>query len=348
MRIKEQPDFLEVLNTFINEYMRFSAGLSENTVRLYKATFRLLLNYLYEVKQIEAEKVTFQVLNFDLLSAFLDWLETSRGCSAATRNVRLAALSSFARYAQNRNFDAALVFLNAVKKIPTKKTAVAPRLFFSREEVTILLRMPNSKTAIGQRDSVLLSLMYASGARAQEICDLRVRDVAFESEATRITLTGKGGKSRRIIIAHPCAAMLKRHIAQRGIACQPDRHIFSSQSHEHMTISCVEAIFKKYVGAAKKKYPALFQEKGYSPHTMRHTCAMHMLEAGIPLLSIKNFLGHASVLTTERYAELTQSTVDKHIKEWNQRWFEGLDASQETKNQANLDGSKGNIPDFLK
>ena len=115
-----------------------------------------------------------------------------------------------------------------------------------------------------------------------------------------------------------------------------------------MTISCIEAIFKKYVGMAKKKYPEMFREKSYSPHTMRHTCAMHMLEAGIPLLSIKNFLGHATVLTTERYAELTQSTVDKHIKEWNQRWFESVDANQATKKQAKPDGSGENIPDFLK
>ena len=348
MRTKKQPEFLEVLSAFINEYMPLSAGLSENTVRLYKATFRLLLNFLYEVKGIEAENVAFRTLDYEVLSSFLDWLETNRGCSAATRNVRLAALSSFAHYAQNRNFDAALVFLNAVKKIPAKKTASAPRIFFSREEVAVLLRMPDAKTAIGQRDSVLLSLMYASGARAQEICDLRVRDVAFESEATRITLTGKGKKSRRINIAHPCAALLKRYIDQRGIAQQPERHIFSSQTHEHMTISCVEAIFKKYVGMAKKKYPEMFREKSYSPHTMRHTCAMHMLEAGIPLLSIKNFLGHATVLTTERYAELTQSTVDKHIKEWNQRWFESVDANQATKKQAKPDGSGENIPDFLK
>lgn len=133
MRIK-QPEFLELLNTFIGEYMPLTAGLSDNTVRLYKATFRLLLTFLFEKKKISAAKVTFQTLDYTTVLSFLNWLETERNCSAATRNVRLAALSSFAAYAQNRNTDAALVFLTAVRKTPAKKTASAPRAFFTKGE----------------------------------------------------------------------------------------------------------------------------------------------------------------------------------------------------------------------
>ena len=106
--------------------------MSDNTVRLYKATFRLLLTFLFETKEISAEKVTFQELNYMTVSSFLNWLETERNCSSATRNVRLAALSSFAAYAQNRNTDAALVFLIAVRKIPTKKTASTQGVLYQR------------------------------------------------------------------------------------------------------------------------------------------------------------------------------------------------------------------------
>ncbi len=162
MRIK-QPEFLELLNTFIGEYMPLTAGLSDNTVRLYKAAFRLLLTFLFEAKGVSAEKVTFQMLDYTTVLSFLNWLETERNCSAATRNVRLAALSSFAAYAQNRNTDAALVFLTTVRKIPAKKTASAPRTFFTRDEVSVLLRLPDMSTVNGKRDAALLSLMYARG-----------------------------------------------------------------------------------------------------------------------------------------------------------------------------------------
>lgn len=344
MRIK-QPEFLELLNSFINEYMPITAGLSENTVRLYKATFRLLLAFFYETKGVAAEKVTFQMLDYAAVSAFLNWLEAERNCSASTRNVRLAALSSFAAYAQNRNTDAALVFMTGTRKIPAKKTASTPRAFFTRDEVAVLLRLPDTSTAIGKRDATLLSLMYASGTRAQEVCDLRVRDALFERDSATLTITGKGNKTRRIRIARPCAEMLRDYLAWHGIDQQPDRHIFYSRTHEHMTISCVEAIYKKYLHEAKQQNPSMFREIRYSPHSMRHTCAMHMLEAGVPMMAIKNFLGHASVTTTERYAELSQSTVDKHIKEWNQRWFPDVPT---TKGNDDAAAQKGGIPDFLR
>lgn len=344
MRTK-QPEFLELLNTFIGEYMPITAGLSGNTIRLYKATFRLLLTFFYEAKGVAAEKVTFRMLDYAAVSAFLNWLEAERNCSAPTRNVRLAALSSFAVYAQNRNTDAALVFLTGTRKVPSKKTASTPRVFFSRDEVAVLLRLPDTSTSIGRRDATLLSLMYASGTRAQEVCDLRVRDALFEKDGTTLTITGKGNKTRRIRIARPCAEMLGNYLAWRGIGQQPDRHIFSSRTHGHMTISCVEAVYKKYLCEAKQQNPSMFRESRYSPHSMRHTCAMHMLEAGVPMMAIKNFLGHASVTTTERYAELSQSTVDKHIKEWNQRWFPDVADTKENTDSVN---QKSNIPDFLR
>jgi len=343
MRIK-QPEFLELLNTFIGEYMPLAAGLSDNTVRLYKATFRLLLTFLFEASGISAEKVTFQTLDYTTVSSFLNWLESERNCSVATRNVRLAALSSFAAYAQNRNTDAALVFLTAVRKIPAKKTPSTPRTFFTRDEISVLLRLPDTSTVNGKRDAALLSLMYASGTRAQEICDLKVRDVLFERGSTFLTITGKGNKTRRIRIAQPCAEILKNYLVWRGIDQQLDRHIFSTRTHEHMTISCVEAIYKKYLCIARQQNPSMFRENKYSPHSMRHTAAMHMLEAGVPMVAIKNFLGHASVITTERYAELSQSILDRHIKEWNQRWFPDV----ATKENMELTVPAGGIPNFLR
>ncbi len=114
---------------------------------------------------------------------------------------------------------------------------------------------------------------------------------------------------------------MKGYIDHRKIALLPERHIFSSQTHEKMTVSCIEEIFKKYVWIAKQKNLELFIDDSYTPHSMRHSTTSHMLEAGVPLVVIKNFLGHSSLQSTQIYAEISQNTVDKHLKEWNDRWF---------------------------
>ena len=314
------PGFLDLLGNFLTDYMPYSAGLSANTIKNYKYAFRLLMGYLYDVKNMDSGSITFKALDFDTINGFLNWIEQERNCGIATRNQRLTALSSFAAYAQNRTLDAA-VFANAVNKVPVKTPAASPRTIFTLEEVAILLDLPDRNTDIGLRDCVLLNMMYASGARAQEICDLTVRGVLFQGDATKLTLTGKGQKTRRIHIAQPCAVLLKHYLEHREIFKQLDRHVFSSQTREQMTTACVTEIFKKYICLAKEQYPMLFRESRYSPHSMRHTTATHMLEAGVPLMAIKNFLGHTSVHTTERYAALTQATVNNYIRDWNSKWF---------------------------
>ena len=337
----KSPGFMGLLEKFFSEYMPHSAGLSENTLLSYKYAFRLLFDYLYREKIITADKVTFRHSDFDTVNGFLLWLEENRKCSPATRNLRLAALSSFAAYAQNRNLEAATTFRNSVKKVPVKKHAEKIRTVFSLDEVAALLRMPDTKTKIGFRDYAILNLMYASGARAQEICDLTVRNLQFQGDITKLTLIGKGEKMRRINVAKPCASVLKQYIEKRWLQNDLNRHIFSSQTHEHMKPSCIRMIFKKYVKLAKKEHPSLFLES-YSPHSMRHSTATHMLEAGIPLMAIKNFLGHVSVATTERYAALSQNTVNKYIREWNQKWFPHTDESDSVEKPSNR------LPDFLR
>jgi len=334
------PGFLDLLQNFFTDYIPYSAGLSVNTIKSYKYAFRLLMEYLFKTRGIGSGDLTFKTLDFETINGFLNWLEQERGCGIATRNQRLTALSSFASYAQNRTLDAA-VFANAVDKVPVKTRAVAPRTTFTLDEVAILLGLPNQTTETGLRDCVLLNLMYASGARAQEICDLTVRSVLFHSDATKLTVTGKGQKTRRINIARPCAVLLKHYIERRGISKQLDRHIFSSQTHEHMTTSCITEIFKKYIGLAKAQNPMLFREPNYTPHSMRHTTATHMLEAGVPLMAIKNFLGHASIHTTERYAALTQATVNNYIRDWSSKWFPQTAVAPDTPN--------GNpLPEYLR
>jgi site-specific recombinase XerD len=340
--MKSKPaGFLELLESFLNVYLPCSVGVSPNTVKSYKDALRLLLKYMYEQKRINADKIAFTDLDYTTMLEYLDWLEKGRGCGITTRNQRLSILSSFAEYAQNRSLDAAL-FRRGIGKLPSKKTIHKLRATFTLEEITILLNIPKDGSPAEIRNKTLLSVMYASGARAQEICDITIRDVRFNGDAASLILTGKGGKTRKVGIPKACAALLKKYIDKRGLSEKNDRHVFSSQTHEHMTISCVEEIFKKYVNLAKEKNPKLFCEKSYTPHSMRHTTATHMLEAGVPVVVIKNFLGHTSLQSTQIYAEVTQNTVDRRIKEWNEKWGPQLNFI------SNDVETHFVIPDFLK
>lgn len=249
-------------------------------------------------------------------------------------------LSAFSEYAKNRDFDAASVFRSAIIRVPVKKGKQKTRAVFIRQEIKILLGLPDESYETGLRDKVLLSFMYATGARAQEICDLKVRDLRIDVNSASVTLTGKGTKTRQVGIPVKMAGTLQSYIKHKHIESFPNRHIFSSQTHEQMTISCVKGIYKKYASLAKKNNPELFLADSYPPHSMRHSTACHLLEAGVDIVTIKNILGHVSVQTTQIYAEMSQNTVDQKLREWNETWF-GENKKIEIKNTAN-------IPDFLR
>jgi site-specific recombinase XerD len=296
---------------------------------------------MYAIRQVEADKLQFSDMNYETILGFLSWLEIERGCSAKTRNQRLSALSSFSNYAQNKNFDAAIIFRSDVKKLPSKKCPHKPRTVFTLEEVSILINTPRNGRAIELRDKTLLSVMYASGARAQEICDLTVKDVRISGDVSTLKLSGKGGKTRIIGIPKACVALLEQHIRRRGISESGERHVFSSQTNEHMSTSCIKEIFAKYLCLARENHPRLFSEKKYTPHSMRHSAATHMLEAGVPIIVIKNFLGHSSLQSTQIYAEVTQTTLNKHIKAWSEKWGPVPDDIADDLEPAPI------IPDFL-
>jgi len=340
--MSETSVFLALSEDFIGTFLPVGKGASPNTIKSYKYAFRLLIEYMFMQKNISADKIVFSDLNYTTLLSFFEWITNTRKCCTATRNQRLAALLSFSEYAQNRDYDAAAVFRSSIIRIPLKKTLQRGRTWFDSAETQILLALPDERTRTGLRDKVLLCVMYATGARAQEICDLTVSSVRFSSGGTTIEIVGKGNKRRRVRISDHAATILRRYIEKQHIEHSPNRHIFSSQTHEQMTISCIEEIVRKYVKQAQDLYPDKFLQGGYSPHSFRHTTATHMIEAGVPLMVIKNFLGHASIQTTQVYAELTQNTIDKHILEWNEKWFPRSSITTSTNNTGN------NMPDFLK
>jgi len=313
--MKKASDLLQVLSEYFDVYLPVTKGLSINTIHSYQYAFQILFEYLYSYKHLFPENIFFCDLEGETIEQFLSWLETERNCSASTRNQRLAAISSFAKYAINKHFLSALTFSSTVSNIPQKKKPKKLFSYFTLEEISVLLRIPGTTTDIEKRDRVLLSVLYASGARAQELCDLSINDIRFDIK-TSLRLVGKGNKARKITIADNCAQLLKKHLNHNNLNVEThlNQHVFSSQIHEHMTISCIECIVKKYVSKARIKRPDLFPESHYSPHSFRHSIAVHMLEAGIPLPVIKNFLGHSSIETTLIYATVSEDLANKYLR----------------------------------
>lgn len=315
--MKRKNDLISLLDSFFTDYLPNVKGLSDNSIAAYQYAFQLLFSYLGEKKGLQPDAVTFDVLSSDTVEGFLAYLEQERGCSIKTRNLRRAAILSFAKYASKKAFTSSLAFFTVMTDIPKKRE---PKKIgfkhFTQDEISILLKIPDSAKTIGQRDITLLSLLYATGARAQELCDITLGDIIIGSP-TKIKLTGKGEKSRVVTIPDTCTAILKEYLRIRGLntvsSATKGSHLFSSQTREHMTITCIEKIVKKYVNEAKRRNPDLFMQEKYTPHSFRHSIAMHRLEVGESLIAIKAFLGHASVSTTALYAQVTPELASKYL-----------------------------------
>lgn len=347
MKNKAEEEFLTLLGRFFTEYLPNTVNASPNTIASYKCAFRLLFQYLRDNAGIKLGGITFEQLNFELLTSFFDWLITDRSNSRTTAKQRMGALASFADYAEGRNLAAAYIFKNSLRKISKKslrKVKGKTRTSFTRTELSVLFSLPDSSEKLGWRDLVLFTVMYSSGARAQEICDLTVGDITHDEKGNAIlTLIGKGDKSRRVKITSEATQLLDRYIASRKISTNYERHVFPSQRNEHLSVSAIEDIFSKYVNLAKSEHPEMFVHGPYTPHVMRHTTATHLIEAGVPLAIVKNILGHSSIQTTQIYLDISQQTVDRTLEEWNKKWF-----SKNNPSDADIPKDNNQIPDFLK
>jgi len=268
-----------------------------------------------EIKGIRHYLIDYKHFTVELMEEFVLWLEEERNYSASSRNQRHAAISAYFKYASRREM-AALSALNRISAVPSKKTPSVAFPYFTVEEIGILLKMPDTSNRLGRRDQSLLCLLYDSAARAQELCDVIVGDVRF-GRPTRIKLHGKGRKTREIPLADECSKLIKQYIKSQKLDNEESRvhPLFRSQAHEKMTTACIRNIVDKYVKLAGEKFPEMFLEENYSPHSFRHSKSVHMVEAGIQLIHIRDFLGHATIQSTERYAKVSQKAITKALTE---------------------------------
>ena len=308
----KSTDFAKYLTEFLAVYLPKQKNVSKNTIYSYRDTFKLLINYCQSTQTIPVERITLHVLSSELIVGFLDWLEVDRTCSISTRNQRLAAIHSFFRYMQAEE-PVGIFNYQKIAAIPIKKGKKTVVDYLSPEAVKFILEQPDKHTPKGRRDLTLISVLYDLGARVQELIDIKVSDVSLESPAV-ITLTGKGNKTRRVPVMNNTAALLQNYLQEFKLDkpwCN-ENPLFTNNQHHKLTKEGIAYIIAKYVASARK-ISTLVPPK-VKAHMLRHSKAMHLLQAGVNLIYIRDFLGHVDVKTTEIYARADTETKRKAIE----------------------------------
>jgi len=310
-------DFAKYLSNYLGIYLPKQKNLSKNTLKSYRDTFKLFLLFCRDKKQLSIEEISFKKIDSKLINEYLNWIEKERNCCIATRNVRLAAIHSFYRYVQIE-IPENLFCNQKILSIPFKKAPNSIVDYLTVEELKVLFNQPDIHTKKGRRDLTLLSTLYDTGARVQEIIDLKVVDLRINKPAT-ISLTGKGMKTRHVPITENTKQLLIRYLEEQYLLANNKEYfsVFFNKQKKKLSRAGVAYIINKYVAMAKLKHP-LFREK-INPHMMRHSKAMHLLQAGINLIYIRDFLGHSKLTTTEIYAraniEMQREALEKAYPE---------------------------------
>lgn len=287
---------------FFQDYLPTLRGMSRHTIRSYRDAMILFLGFSARDCERRVERLELADITADRAIRFLSHLETQRKNSVTTRNARLAAIHTFARFLVAEQPEH-MVALQQILGIPFKRgERVAPIEYLEKTEIEALLAGIDRTTPSGRRDYAMFALMFNTGARVQEVVDLQTRDIRLEAPC-QVRFVGKGNKVRTCPIWPQTAQLLKDLIRKRqSVAEEPaDQHIFVNERGTPITRFGVRYLLQKHVVAAASATPSLIGKKIH-PHSLRHTTAIHLLKAGVDFATISQWLGHASLNTTMRYA----------------------------------------------
>lgn len=306
-------DYSYHLTNYLGKYLPGILGLRTNTISSYRDMFTLMISFYETAIGIKPEKITLKDFTRHRMEKFLEWLEQQRGNAISTRNVRLAAIHAYAKYLARVHPDVMHEMLK-IQSIPFKKCHKRASEYICIEAMTLLLSLPDVRKKNGRRDATLLSIMYDSGCRVQELCDLTVSDIRLRKPAT-VKVTGKGNKTRIIPIMDSMAKLLKQYLKEFNLML-PEKSglpLFLNRSGEKLTRKGVTYILQKYFIQAQETEPGLFPEK-ISPHCCRHSKSMHLLQSGVGLIYIRDMLGHVDIKTTEIYARIDSEMKRKALE----------------------------------
>lgn len=284
------------LAAFLRDHLPRERNVSPHTVTTYANCFALLVRFAADRLTRRPTDLAIEDFDPELIMAFLDHAESSRGNSARTRNARLAAIRSFFRYIEYR-VPACLDLALRARSIPGKRTDSTLIDYLTRDEITAVLDAPDPRTRLGTRDRAMLHLAYACGLRVAELLSLQMRDLPERSLAT-VHIMGKGRRERVLPLWRETQATLRSWLAVRP-QCQATE-IFLNANGQPMTRDGFAFRLAKHVAAAAGKQPSLL-DKRVTPHVLRHSCAMHTLAATGDIRKVALWLGHASIQSTETY-----------------------------------------------
>ncbi|MGY3619284.1 tyrosine-type recombinase/integrase [Bradyrhizobium sp. USDA 10063] len=285
------------IRRFLLEHLVAERNLSRNTQASYRDTLTLLLPFASKQGGCAIDRMTVEELTPEVVRKFLDHLERDRRCSEVTRNQRLATIHSLARFIGTSS-PVHLAWCSEIRAVPFKKTARSAIGYLEKAEMDALLNQPDRRTSLGVRDHVLLLFLYNSGARADEAAKLTVGNLQLGASPS-VRLHGKGNKIRICPLWSTTATSLTRLVADRN----ESEAVFLGRTNQPLTRFGIHRLVTQYAAMASETVPTL-AAKRVSPHTVRHTTAVHLLRAGVDINTIRAWLGHVSLDTTHIYAEV--------------------------------------------
>jgi integrase/recombinase XerD len=296
MRRRTDP-LLALVESYINEHLRRVRGASAHTVRAYGQSLRLFFVFLARRVRRPVSSLRLDDIKVESLLAFLEDLESTRGNTASTRNCRLAAVRSFVEHLLRHDLSRAKQY-QRVLSVRAKKARTRTIAYLEPEQVRAILAQPDRETAAGMRDYALLLLLYNTGARVSEALALTTADIRSAALRPRhVRVHGKGNKDR-LCPLWPETSTALTHITAGEAA--PATPVFRNARGDPITRDGVAYVLAKYVKLAARKTPALLRLP-VTPHVLRHSCAVALLQAGVDVTVIRDYLGHASIATTSRY-----------------------------------------------
>ena len=304
-------NFSYYLSTFLKKYLILERNMSDNTIRFYRKTFQILIDYLVNVKNFQLKNVTFENITREIILEFLDYLENYKKNSIRTRNQRLACIKSFYQYCKIDEIDN-IDNIRKILSIKAKKEIKKVMNYLTEEELKTILDSIDTTTKIGRRNLTILTLLYDTAARASEIINLKVENIHLEEKY--IILTGKGNKQRIVSMMEQTKKLLINYIKENHIKSGYLFNINGNKMNERFLRDIVKVTNSL--------------DKQISPHTFRHTRAVHLLDKGVNIIYIQELLGHTSVNTTMEYAKVIEKSkfeaiekanpkMDNNLPDWN-------------------------------
>jgi len=298
--------FGSLVISFFGHYLVSQKGYPRNTVESYRDCIKLLVRYACQHLNVTPDQLGLDAFSDQMILDFLDHLEQDRGNTPRTRNQRLAAIKSFFRYLAAQD-PAQLALCERICAISAKATEQKTIVPLDKSEVDAMIRATHGDRLAAVRDQALIRLLHNTGARVQELIDLELGDLHLD-QRLQVRLTGKGRKQRYVPLWTDTAEAIRLYLQRRDQAGIQSQVLLLNGRGQRFTRFGIGHLLHKYATKATRTCPTL-ADKNVTPHVFRHTTALHLIQAGIDLPTVKEWLGHADIKTTSQYA-----TIDMNMK----------------------------------